>query len=565
MGILFVYLAFTLSVCSSTVFEQLDSLRFKHNGVVKSTDQFVRRPGSDALYLECENCTQHSYSWSTNLYEPLAKVVEDENGSAKCDTTTSLVEGWDRPGGDYAATPQISLSDCADACCGDSECRSFVFVSRAPADYLGCTAGNSCCYQKKNVPALLKFKDEVGSLEITSGVKEIVGEVPPLGMRSAVPLGGLGAGSFELRGDGSMHEWTIANQSPGGAAKVGLFDDAMFGVKVGDSAKVLRTHPPRSAAENGISGVEEISYSGAYPVSRLSVTDSAIAAQNVKLFAHSRLSPNDLAHSAAPGVVFSLNVENPTDDAVEVEFMFNLPISIEENTRRVSEGGKVIGGVESALGCLHHCNDDDSCTSWWLKSSNCTLYANTPPLNSHDDGAFSGVKGEWTMSDDGCLTLSRGGDGPAAGDVSICGGEKLITADDFAGIFKQFTSEGESSVHDKSAYGAAVAKTTVAANSNETLSLSFSWRFPDRDYMGHVIGNHYAQLWDTSAQVGNELLETMERDIGDIAAFHSTFFDSSLPDYLTDSLVNSVSHVRSAWWREANSDQDKNTSSALDG
>lgn len=42
---------------------------------------------------------------------------------------------------------------------------------------------------------------------------------PPSGMRSAVPLGGLGTGSFELRADGTIHEWTLENQSPGGSAR----------------------------------------------------------------------------------------------------------------------------------------------------------------------------------------------------------------------------------------------------------------------------------------------------------------------------------------------------------
>lgn len=36
---------------------------------------------------------------------------------------------------------------------------------------------------------------------------------PPV--RSAVPLGGIGAGAFEVRADGSVHEFTIINMSPG--------------------------------------------------------------------------------------------------------------------------------------------------------------------------------------------------------------------------------------------------------------------------------------------------------------------------------------------------------------
>ena len=41
------------------------------------------------------------------------------------------------------------------------------------------------------------------------------GEPPPLGMRSAVPLGGFGVGSIELRADGSFHDYLLENQGPG--------------------------------------------------------------------------------------------------------------------------------------------------------------------------------------------------------------------------------------------------------------------------------------------------------------------------------------------------------------
>ena len=89
-------------------------------------------------------------------------------------------------------------------------------------------------------------------------------------MRSAVPLGGLGTGSFELRADGTFHEWTIENQSPGGSAKLnkGALDMALLGVRVAHDKKseaaLLRIHPPE-----GYPGVDSLSYSGAYPVTKL--------------------------------------------------------------------------------------------------------------------------------------------------------------------------------------------------------------------------------------------------------------------------------------------------------
>ena len=37
---------------------------------------------------------------------------------------------------------------------------------------------------------------------------------PPSGMRSSVPLGPLGGGTVELRGDGALRDWSIWNNGP---------------------------------------------------------------------------------------------------------------------------------------------------------------------------------------------------------------------------------------------------------------------------------------------------------------------------------------------------------------
>jgi non-lysosomal glucosylceramidase len=68
------------------------------------------------------------------------------------------------------------------------------------------------------------------------------GLVPPaLGIRSAVPLGGIGAGSMELRGDGTLQQLTIWNNFPAGAPKFWAFPDALFGLRVGKHTVALRT------------------------------------------------------------------------------------------------------------------------------------------------------------------------------------------------------------------------------------------------------------------------------------------------------------------------------------
>ena len=80
-------------------------------------------------------------------------------------------------------------------------------------------------------------------------------------------LTGISTGVFELRGDGSFHEWTIFNQHPAGAAKIQLLDDMFMGLRTEISiqenetesmALVLQTHP----TNDQLPGVKGLEYQG---------------------------------------------------------------------------------------------------------------------------------------------------------------------------------------------------------------------------------------------------------------------------------------------------------------
>ena len=134
-------------------------------------------------------------------------------------------------------------------------------------------------------------------------------------------------GSLELRADGSFHEWTLENQSPGGSVKLGpgALDKAVLGVRVssslGTKAALLRTHPPP-----GYPGVKGLSYSGSFPVSRLSVRDERFFGVEMDLFAYGTLRPRKTDLSFVPGVTFTLSVKNPTEKEVNLSFLLNIPL-----------------------------------------------------------------------------------------------------------------------------------------------------------------------------------------------------------------------------------------------
>ncbi|KAK3739472.1 hypothetical protein QZH41_020504 [Actinostola sp. cb2023] len=280
------------------------------------------------------------------------------------------------------------------------------------------------------------------------------GKVPPLGMRSAVPLGGLGTGSFELRADGTFSEWTLENQSPGGSAKLsrGALDLAFLAVRVqnhhGTKASLLRTHPPR-----GLPGVDGLSYSGGYPVSKLGIEDKGFFGVKMELFAYGTLKARSATDSALPTVVFSLRVRNPTPYQTNVSLLLNLPLGEQpgeywsshkpstvdggsylwapdssyflpsfntlntSDTSRVGHDFKTIHGVTSSILCAKLCRYVLRCLAWSVENNACKL-KDEMPLHAYKRGVTSGVKSWWEINF-GRLTCKRPGEFPNSGNTTI--------------------------------------------------------------------------------------------------------------------------------------------------
>ena len=144
--------------------------------------------------------------------------------------------------------------------------------------------------------------------------------VPPAGMRSAPPLGGLATGTVELRADGTLQAWTIENGSPAGSAKMSRLDHAVLGVRFPGGfgagahhdlpqSRMVRTTPPVVPGVTQADGLAAIGFSGAQPYTRLTPIDPAIpAGLNLQIFGRSRWRLGDMTKSHTPAVGFTLTV-----------------------------------------------------------------------------------------------------------------------------------------------------------------------------------------------------------------------------------------------------------------
>jgi non-lysosomal glucosylceramidase len=451
--------------------------------------------------------------------------------------------------------------------------------------------------------------------------------VPPSGIRSAVPLGGISAGSVELRGDGSWQEWTIQNQSPAGAAKISAMPDALLalrlcggsgraagagagvsGTPTACSARLLQTHPRGPAANvSALPPINGLNYSGTYPVSRFVPVDAMMSnatgpGLDVALFAYSSLAAGDMEASARPAIAFTLAVRNTGPHEANASLLLNMPLQVETDQART---GAALGAAFNTTGsqaCAEACQANAACMSWThtrgrgILGGSCQLHSSVG-LNRYTHGSDAGVRGRWSVDSDGrCVTLTRPGDAPTSGTVSLCTGgssSKVVAHSDLQTVLSTFGTTGSVGRSIGGLQGAASVGVTVPPGTNRTISLTLGWRFPLRDWYNYdcdkdggwsattcggrydsdsnlevpvvnatlAYKNRYAELYGTAREAA--WVETAEASpaadeteaqliatIRNISAVHSVFMaeGSSLPDWLQDQLVNSISHVRNSYW-----------------
>jgi non-lysosomal glucosylceramidase len=526
-------------------------------------------------YLEVENVTCTDCSWGGSC--AVQTMLTGPPPPTECLNQSQPLPNMDRPGGDFAASPCPSLEQCSQRCCDSAQCLAWVYVTALQGSFMDCTAGETCCFLKSAVPDPVP-NNYPGGLWSGNVSRPPPGPVvvTPTGIRNAVPIGGLGAGTMEVRGDGTFHEITIQNASPGGAAKYPTQPDMMLSYRVNagagaPAARSIRSAPPAYAAP----GVQQIVYAGTYPVSRLSVIDpSSLGANGLSadVYAYHHLVPNDSPTSATPAAVFTFTVTNNGNAAANVSFLMQLPFGAMRNCARVDYAPTSIVQQPSYAACMHSCGAGCGAWNFDSRSSNCTLLPSAGKM-VYAQGTFCGLRGTWDSSDLTSLTLSmHPGDaaseaGPAVGDVSLrpvgSDGAQLSFAvgDDPSAIFTQFAANGAfmpgsnggvtggSFVGMTAAHGAvAVTSPSIAPGATVSVSIVFSWYFPNRDYYSSTVGQFYTNMFGSSSDVAvlydNDHLVQVATD----AAAHTSVFggsgSTSLPPWLADHMVNQFSHFR---------------------
>ena len=146
-------------------------------------------------------------------------------------------------------------------------------------------------------------------------------------VKSGVPLGGLGAGKFEVMPSGVLDNFTFLNNLARPLTNstqnetIGVLG-YHFGIYCKDhkkkTAKLLQT-----VKVGNYPTVEKIKYKGEFPFAYLDYEDSELPV-NVSLEAFSPFVPKEEKNSCLPGAVFQFKITNPTSRYVEAALFINI-------------------------------------------------------------------------------------------------------------------------------------------------------------------------------------------------------------------------------------------------
>lgn len=303
---------------------------------------------------------------------------------------------------------------------------------------------------------------------------------PPVGIRSAVPLGGLSSGTIELRADGSLAAWNLFNGASAAVADVTL-EDAFFGIRTQVAGSTPEAFALRTHVENPLNPVSQIGYTGTFPVSRLQPSDPALPL-DVTLYGYGSFDINDTAGSTMPAAMFSMVLANPTSQPVDTSVLFCMPNYMEGTYR--TERGLLLSrsGQDPLSGEICIAFDSDLSVSSMVTSTLMDLWE--------------------AFEEKGMLV----------GQASL-------------GLFE---------------YGALAKRVVIEPKSTRTISLVLSWHFPHRFVAGKAVGNHYVQRFRSATEANQVAVRQLPHTWRALQYWQSIYTQNTLPPPLQQGLGNSI-------------------------
>ncbi len=374
----------------------------------------------------------------------------------------------------------------------------------------------------------------------------------------AMPMGGIGTGSFSLAGDGTLRQWEIFNQVNhtayvpgtffGVRVKAGhraaepeirllqtdCFYDEPFEPALSTSDHVIPDEARRLANEGGT--VEDIEFVGEYPIAELKYIDEDLPV-DVSAQAFSPMIPLNSRDSGLPCSVFIFTVHNPTDSQAEVTLFGSLQNAVGY------DAGSGISGV--------HCPCYGGNVNWSeheeMLSAVMMTNADLP-----DDHPGQGSMAIAALSDE-ATTLERWTDFNALW-TGLRDNGRLLGA-----------APGGESPDGCTWNGGVSVQMTLEPGETRAEAFVLAWHFPNHyvnwSQQGFGItdtkskfwlGNAYNNWFDDAMDVVRYVRDDFERLVRETRLYRDTVYDSTLPYWFIDRVTAQAATLRTqtCLWNE---------------
>jgi non-lysosomal glucosylceramidase len=373
----------------------------------------------------------------------------------------------------------------------------------------------------------------------------------------ALPLGGIGAGSVALAGDGGLRQWQIVNNVnhdahipdsffaiwagawTTGQGAVVLQSDALYDDSAFQPAPSISDHLVPDASRRlltSLPGVDSLEITAQYPIVEVAYESRSVPVR-VRLEAFSPFIPLNSQDSGLPAVLFNYTVTNPHEKAVHVSLMAaqqNL-VGWDGKTHVDETRNPGYGGNVNSLAHLHDVTA--------LAMGNVRLSADHP------------ANGQLSLA-----VLQEPGDEVTALLQWESPGQLW---DHFASHFgclptlATYPASSSPSPDGQTWNGAMAVRFELAPGASRTVTFVLAWYFPNRyvaweqgslgipDRKSHFwLGNEYNNRFSSALAVVEYIRDNYGRLVEQTRLYRDSFFDGTLPWQLLESVAGPVSTIR---------------------
>ncbi len=368
--------------------------------------------------------------------------------------------------------------------------------------------------------------------------------------RSGMALGGIGAGSFEIRHDGTTRNWTIFNNRPlGYGAPFGFEAHSMlfFVAKwrfEGEEPrmKLLQIEESHGAGSlerhemqyifPWLTGVDRIEYGASFPFARL-VMKADDMPFDVEMDAWSPFVPFDEKNSSLPGAFFEFKIRSKANRNMHVTLAASLRNAAGYD---VPERFYIAETRESA-----------GCRGFIQKAGNVP-----------DGSSSGGSMGLLSLSPDSRCYL--GWEHPHPYYERFLSEDEFPEVNDVEGRNKTDKETGSKKAFNDRCWSTVAVRRKLKPGKSFDHGFVMSWCFPNnharditddkREYnpSDRIEGHYYSNFFNDSFEAGRYLCENRKTLLEESEAFHKAFRSSSAPGFVLDQINSNLNTFFTSSW-----------------